>query len=82
MTRDEVFQKVKSVIVDTVSVDADKVQTESDFLTDLGADSLDRVEVIIGLEEAFGLSIEETEAENIQTVGAAVDLVCSKLKIA
>jgi len=72
MEHDELFDKVKEVIVDQLSVEEDDVVEEASFVDDLGADSLDIVELVMALEESFGVSIPDEEAEGIKTVGDAV----------
>lgn len=72
------FEQVKEVIVDKLGVDADKVTPEARFVEDLGADSLETVELIMGLEDKFGISISDEDAEKIRTVQAAVDYIGSK----
>ena len=69
------FDKVKEVIVDKLGVEEDKIETSSSFVDDLGADSLDTVELIMQLEEEFGIEIPDEDAENITTVGSAVDYI-------
>lgn len=69
------FDDVKEVIVDKLGVDADKVTPEARFVEDLGADSLETVELIMGFEDRFGITIPDEEAEKIRTVQAAVDFV-------
>ena len=66
------FERVKNVIVDQLSVDADEVTLEASFVDDLGADSLDVVELIMGLETEFDIEIPDEDAEKISTVGDAV----------
>ncbi len=73
-----VFDDVKAVIVEKLGADADKVSMEASFVDDLGADSLDTVELIMGLEDKFGLTIADEEAEKIRTVGDAVKFIESK----
>ncbi len=73
----EEFEKVKAVIVDQLSVEEDEVTMESSFVDDLGADSLDVVELIMGLETAFDIEIPDEEAEKISTVGDAVEYIKS-----
>lgn len=68
-------EKVKSIIADQLSVDEAQVKPEASFINDLGADSLDTVELIMALEEEFGIEISDDEAEKIQTVQAAVDYI-------
>ncbi|MCL2504187.1 MAG: acyl carrier protein [Coriobacteriia bacterium] len=72
MEHDELFDKVCSVIVDQFNVDEDAVTEEAAFIDDLGADSLDIVELVMALEEEFGTSIPDEEIENIKTVGDAI----------
>ncbi|BDP42876.1 acyl carrier protein [Deinococcus aetherius] len=72
------FEDVKEVIVEKLGVDADKVTPEARFVEDLGADSLETVELIMGLEDRFGISISDEDAEQIRTVQAAVDYIGSK----
>lgn len=71
-TKDEVFKKVKAIIVDQLGVDEEEVTAEAHFIDDLGADSLDIVELMMALEEEFDLEIPDEEAEKIATVGDAV----------
>ena len=71
------FERVKNVIVDQLSVDADEVTLEASFVDDLGADSLDVVELIIGLETEFDIEIPDEDAEKISTVGDAVEYIKS-----
>jgi acyl carrier protein len=75
MEHDEIFGKVKEVIVDQLNADEDDVTLEASFIDDLGADSLDIVELVMALEESFGISIPDEEAENIKTVADAVDYI-------
>ncbi len=78
MTREEVFEKVKEILVDTLSVDADKVTLEARFQEDLETDSLDLVELVMTMEEKFGIKISDEEAAEIKTVGDAVDFVIKR----
>ena len=73
----EEFERVKSVIVDQLSVDAEEVTPEASFVDDLGADSLDVVELIMGLETEFDIEIPDEDAEKISTVGDVVDYIKS-----
>ena len=69
------FDKVKEVVIDKLGVEDDKIVSEASFVDDLGADSLDTVELIMQLEEEFGIEIPDEEAETITTVQAAVDYI-------
>ena len=71
------FDKVKEVVIDKLGVDEDKINIEASFVDDLGADSLDTVELIMQLEEEFGMEIPDEEAEKLTTVGSAVDYIDS-----
>jgi len=73
------FEKVKDVIVEKLGVDAAKVTEDASFIDDLGADSLDTVELIMQFEEVFDIEIPDEDAETITTVGKAVTYVDSKL---
>ena len=68
----DIAEKVKSIIVDKLGVDAAEVTPEASFTNDLGADSLDTVELIMEFEKEFNVSIPDDQAENIQTVGQAI----------
>ena len=69
------FDKVKEVIIDKLGVDESAITEEAHFVNDLGADSLDTVELIMELEEEFGLEIPDEEAEKLATVGDAVTYI-------
>ena len=68
----DVADRVKKIVVEHLGVDADKVVDKANFIDDLGADSLDSVELIMAFEEEFGVEIPDDSAENIVTVGDAV----------
>ncbi len=68
-------EKVKKIIVDQLGVDVAEVTSEASFIEDLGADSLDTVELVMALEEEFGLEIPDDEAEKIATVKDAVEYI-------
>ena len=68
-----VAQRVKKIIVDKLGVDENEVTNEANFIQDLGADSLDTVELIMEFEKEFEVSIPDEQAEKIQTVGQAID---------
>tara|TARA_B100001996_G_scaffold162258_1_gene123742 strand:+ start:2588 stop:2818 length:231 start_codon:yes stop_codon:yes gene_type:complete len=71
------FDKVKDIIIDKLGVEEEKISTEASFVDDLGADSLDTVELIMQLEEEFGIEIPDDDAEKITTVQAAIDYLDS-----
>jgi len=75
METEEIFEKVKEVVTEQLNVDEGAVTEEASFIDDLGADSLDIVELVMALEESFGISIPDEEAENIKTVGDAVSYI-------
>ena len=79
MNREEIFAKVKALIVEQLGVDEDKVTLEANFREDLEADSLDLVELIMAFEEEFGGEISDEEAQEITTVGQAVDYLVKHL---
>ena len=76
----DIREKVKKIIVDHLGVDAAKVTDEASFIDDLGADSLDTVELVMAFEEEFGSEISDSEAEKILTVGDAVKFIESNAK--
>lgn len=75
MEREEILEKVTEVIVDQLNVERDDVAEEASFIDDLGADSLDLVELVMALEAEFGMSIPDEDVESIKTVGDAVAYV-------
>ena len=76
-SRDEVYERIKEVLVDRLSVEEADITEEANFQEDLDADSLDLVEMIMELEDQFGIKIPDEDAQKIQTVGQAVDYVTS-----
>jgi len=78
MTREEIIAKVKGVVAEKLNVGEDQVTSEAKFVEDLGADSLDQVELIMALEDEFEMKIPEEEAEKLNTVGAAIEYITSK----
>jgi acyl carrier protein len=75
----DVFERVKSIVVKHLDTAPDKVTDKASFIDDLGADSLDNVELVMAFEEEFGVEIPDDAAEHIQTVGDAVKFIESKL---
>ena len=74
----DISQKVKKMVADHLGVEEEKVTDESNFIDDLGADSLDTVELVMAFEEEFGSEISDSEAEKILTVGDAIKFIESK----
>lgn len=75
-----IAERVSKIIIDKLGVDESEVSPEANFTNDLGADSLDTVELIMEFEKEFDVSIPDEQAENIQTVGQAVEYLESQLK--
>ena len=75
----DVFERVKKVTVEKLSVKEEEVKSESSFTEDLGADSLDVVELVMAFEDEFGTEIPDDEVGSIKTVGDAVDYISAKL---
>ncbi|MEO9966872.1 MAG: acyl carrier protein [Reichenbachiella sp.] len=76
----DIAQKVKSIIIDKLGVEESEVNNEASFTNDLGADSLDTVELIMEFEKEFNISIPDDQAENIGTVGQAVEYLEANAK--
>ena len=74
----EINEQVKKIVVDHLGIDEAKVSEESSFIDDLGADSLDTVELVMAFEEEFGSEISDSDAEKILTVGDAIKFIESK----
>lgn len=79
MSNEEAFDKFRTCAVEVLQVPADKVTKEARFAEDLDADSLDLVELVMALEEAFDVTVDESELEGIETIGQAFDLITAKL---
>jgi acyl carrier protein len=75
-----VEEKVKHIIVEQLGVDEEEVKTEASFVDDLGADSLDVVELVMALEEEFGLEISDEDAEKLSTVQHAMNYIQTNVK--
>lgn len=73
----DIEAKVKEIIINELGVDAEKVTPEASFVEDLGADSLDTVELVMAFEEEFGMEIPDEEAEKLRTVGDAITYISS-----
>jgi acyl carrier protein len=79
VSNEDAFEKFRECAVEVLQVPGDKVTKEARFAEDLDADSLDLVELVMALEEAFDVTVEETELEGIETIGQAFDLISAKL---
>jgi acyl carrier protein len=78
MSQDVIFEKVKKIVAEQLEIEPDKVTPEANFANDLNADSLDTVELVMALEEAFDVEIPDEAAEKITTVQAVVDYINNK----
>ena len=80
MERDELLKKMKEIVADKLSIGEDQVTETASFIDDLGADSLDTVELVMALEDEFGLDIPDEDAEKLTTVGKAMDYILTHVK--
>lgn len=81
MKMEEVQSKLKEIVMDRLNAEEDQIKPEASFVEDLGADSLDIVELIMGIEEEFDIEIPDEDAEKLTTVGEAMDYVKGKLGV-
>lgn len=79
MEREELLKKMKAIVADKLSISEDQVTEEASFIDDLGADSLDTVELVMALEDEFNMDIPDEEAEKLTTIGKAMDYVLARL---
>jgi len=80
MERDELLAKIKTIVADKLSISEEQVTEEASFIDDLGADSLDTVELVMALEDEFDLDIPDEDAEKLSTVGKAMDYVMANME--
>ena len=80
MDREELLKKVKAIVADKLNVSEEQITENASFSQDLGADSLDTVELVMALEDEFGLDIPDDEAEKLTTVGKAIDYILEHQK--
>jgi len=81
MKLEEIQQKLKEIVMDRLNAEEDQIKPEASFVEDLGADSLDIVELIMGIEEEFDIEIPDEDAEKLTTVGEALTYVKTKLGV-
>ncbi|MFY9383279.1 MAG: acyl carrier protein [Acetomicrobium sp.] len=79
MQIEEIKDKLKQIVIERLDVDEDQITPDASFVEDLGADSLDIVELIMGIEEEFDIEIPDEDAEKLTTVGGALEYIKSKL---
>ena len=80
MTEEEIFTKIRDMLADNFEVDKDKITKDTNFTSDLDADSIDLVEFILQLEDEFGAEISDEDAEKLKTVGDAVNYIVAHKK--
>ena len=81
MNMEEVQSQLKEIVMDRLNAEEDQIKPEASFVEDLGADSLDIVELIMGIEEEFDIEIPDEDAEKLTTVGEAMEYVKTKLAV-
>ncbi|GAB1399234.1 MAG: acyl carrier protein [Synergistaceae bacterium] len=81
MKKEEMLSRLKEIIIDRLDVEEDQIVPEASFVEDLGADSLDIVELIMGIEEEFDIEIPDEDAEKLTTVGEAMNYTLGKLGV-
>jgi len=81
MKKEEILKRLKEIIMDRLDVEEDQIVPEASFVEDLGADSLDIVELIMGIEEEFDIEIPDEDAEKLTSVGEAMNYTLSKIEI-
>jgi acyl carrier protein len=79
MDREEAFEKFRTIAAGILEIDAEKITPEARWAEDLDADSLDLTELVMNLEDEFGIEVDDSELEGIETVGQAFDLVMKKI---
>ena len=79
LTKDEIRAKIKKIVVENLGVAEDQVTDDAQFSQDLGADSLDQVELVMSLEEEFGAEIRDEDADSLNTVGDAINYIASRI---
>ncbi|MDR1581018.1 MAG: acyl carrier protein [Synergistaceae bacterium] len=78
---DEILEKLKALVIDRLNVEEEQIKPDASFVDDLGADSLDIVELIMGIEEEFDVEIPDEDAEKLRNVGDALEYVRQKLGV-
>ncbi len=79
MEKEELLKKIKAIVSDKLSISEDQITADASFIDDLGADSLDTVELVMALEDEFDMDIPDEEAEKLTTVGKAIEYVLASL---
>lgn len=80
MDREEILERVKSVVRDVLGVDEDQIAENSQFVADMGAESIQSIELVAAFEEEFGIEMEEEAALQVQSVGGAVDFIAEVIE--